>query len=33
MQKRKTGGYWSGEVTRHSDALDLEPSVFKGSDP
>jgi len=22
---------WSGEVTRHSNALDLEPDVFKGS--
>lgn len=22
---------WSGEVTRHSNALDLEPGVFKGS--
>ncbi len=24
--------YWSGEVTRTSNALDLEPSVFKGAD-
>ena len=24
---------WSGEVTRRSDALDLERSVFKSSDP
>jgi Protein of unknown function (DUF3175) len=25
----KTGKYWSGEVTRKSDALDLEKDVFK----
>lgn len=25
--------YWSDEVTKHSDALDLEPGVFKFSDP
>jgi hypothetical protein len=24
---------WSGEVTEHSDALDLEESVFKSTDP
>lgn len=24
---------WSGEVTRHSNALDLEKNVFKQSDP
>jgi len=24
---------WSGEVTKHSDALDLENGVFKGNDP
>jgi hypothetical protein len=24
---------WSSEVTKHSDALDLEPKVFKGKDP
>lgn len=30
-QKRKR--YWSGEVTRHSDALDLERSVFTWRDP
>ena len=24
---------WSAEVTRHSNALDLEKSVFKASDP
>ena len=28
-EKRK----WSGEVTAHSDALDLERDVFKSSDP
>lgn len=25
--------YWSGEVTRHSNALDLENGVFKMADP
>ena len=25
--------YWSGEVTRHSDALDLEKDVFTSADP
>jgi hypothetical protein len=29
MTKRK----WSGEVTKHSDALDLEPDVFRSKDP
>ena len=24
---------WSGEVTKHSDALDLEPHVFESDDP
>ncbi|MBA8845419.1 hypothetical protein FHW72_002123 [Ochrobactrum sp. RC6B] len=24
---------WSGEVTEHSDALDLEPHVFEQDDP
>ena len=24
---------WSSEVTKHSDALDLKPEVFKGKDP
>ncbi len=31
MTPRRTKRRWSAEVTRHSDALDLEPSVFKGS--
>jgi hypothetical protein len=30
-QKRKRT--WSGEVTRHSDAMDLQRSVFTWSDP
>jgi len=30
MKKKKK---WSGEVTKHSDALDLEKGVFKGSSP
>jgi hypothetical protein len=24
---------WSGQVTEHSNALDLKPDVFKGKDP
>jgi hypothetical protein len=24
---------WSTDVTKHSDALDLQPQVFKGKDP
>ena len=24
---------WSGEVTRNSDALDLEPDIFESKDP
>ncbi len=24
---------WSAKVTKHSDALDLQPSVFKSQDP
>jgi len=34
--RKKTGdakGYWSGDVTRNSNALDLERSVFTWSDP
>ncbi|HET6161546.1 MAG TPA: DUF3175 domain-containing protein [Dongiaceae bacterium] len=27
------GGRWSARVTKHSNALDLEKSVFKSSDP
>jgi len=26
-------GKWSDEVNRHSDALDLEPEVFRSDDP
>jgi hypothetical protein len=29
----KTTHRWSAEVTKHSNALDLEPDVFKGDDP
>jgi len=29
----KTSKRWSGEVTRHSNALDLEAGVFAQSDP
>src|SRR5258706_7695531 len=31
-QKPKTK-YWSGHVTKHSNALDLEPGVFTWKDP
>ncbi len=31
--KRKPDKYWSGEVTRNSNALDLEPEVFTLDDP
>lgn len=30
---RKKPGRWSAQVTRGSDALDLEPGVFKWRDP
>lgn len=30
---KKSKKYWSGEVTEHSDALDLEPGVFTWKDP
>jgi hypothetical protein len=33
MSERKTTHRWSGEVTRHSNALDLEQDVFKQADP
>ena len=29
----KSKKYWSGEVTKHSDALSLEGGVFTWSDP
>jgi hypothetical protein len=33
MRSRSKGRRWSGEVTRHSNALDLESNVFKQSNP
>lgn len=35
MIKKETesAGHWSGKVTRESDALDLEESVFTWKDP
>jgi len=33
MQSRSKGRRWSGEVTRQSNALDLERSIFKQSNP
>ena len=32
-KKSSKTGRWSSEVTKHSDALDLKPEVFKGKDP
>jgi Protein of unknown function (DUF3175) len=32
-RKSKTARYWSGKVTRNSNALDLESSVFKLPSP
>jgi hypothetical protein len=29
----KSSSRWSGEVTKHSDALDLEKDVFKSDNP
>jgi Protein of unknown function (DUF3175) len=31
--KGKSGARWSGDVTRCSNALDLEPDLFTSSDP
>ena len=33
MNVKKHRGKWSAEVTRHSNALDLEDGVFKMHDP
>ncbi len=33
MKKSRSSSNWSGEVTRHSDALDLEQGVFTWRDP
>jgi hypothetical protein len=33
MAARRTSQKWSAEVTEHSDALDLEPEVFRSEDP
>lgn len=33
MPSTKSKRYWSADVTRRSDALDLEPGVFTWSDP
>lgn len=29
----RSGSRWSGQVTQHSDALDLENDVFKSNNP
>ena len=33
MPNRQSGKYWSGDVTKRSDALDLEKGVFTWTDP
>ena len=33
MAKQQEQRKWSGDVTRHSDALDLEPDIFESKDP
>ena len=33
MARQPHGRRWSAKVTRESDALDLEPEVFKGRSP
>lgn len=33
MKERAKSRYWSGNVTRNSNALDLEAGVFKRRDP
>jgi hypothetical protein len=33
MAKQKPKKYWSADVTKHSNALDLEREVFTWSDP
>jgi len=33
MPKRKAGQWWSAQVTRESNALDLEKGVFTWDDP
>ena len=32
-RRSKHGRYWSGRVTRQSDALDLESEIFKSTSP
>jgi hypothetical protein len=32
-KKSSKSGRWSAQVTKHSDALDLEHDVFKSNDP
>ena len=32
-RRRTTGKRWSGEVTQHSNALDLDAGVFTGRNP
>jgi len=32
-RRSRDGGKWSAEVTKHSDALDLAPEIFRSRDP
>ncbi|AOJ07874.1 DUF3175 domain-containing protein [Burkholderia mayonis] len=33
VAQQKSGRYWSNDVTQRSNALDLEPDIFKSDDP
>jgi hypothetical protein len=33
MKQRSKKRYWSGGVTRNSNALDLQPKIFSEKDP
>jgi hypothetical protein len=33
MTRERKGRKWSAKVTKESNALDLQPGVFEGSDP
>jgi hypothetical protein len=32
-KKKRSSRRWSAQVTRHSNALDLEPEIFRSTDP
>jgi hypothetical protein len=33
VERKQKGQKWSAEVTKHSDALDLEADIFESDDP